>query len=159
MPVVCDLMARMHSRKKGKSGSKHPISKKAPEFVKYSKEEITDLVVKLAKEGKSTSHIGLVLRDQFGIPSVKSIVGKSISQIFKENKLYGEWPEDIMNLIKKAVKLRKHLDANKTDIHNRRVLRLVESKIRRLAKYYKRNGIIAQNWYYKPEVAALLIRE
>ncbi len=149
----------MHSRKKGKSGSKHPFGRKAPEFVKYTKEEISDLVVKLAKEGKNASQIGLMLRDQFGIPSVKATHGNSILQILKENKLADAWPEDLMNLLKKAVRLRKHLDGNKQDIHNRRVLRLVESKIRRLAAYYRKTGVVAKDWYYKAEEAALLIKE
>lgn len=149
----------MHSRKKGKSGSRRPPVKTAPGWSQYKKEEIIEMVLKLAKEGKNLSQIGLILRDQFSVPSVKTITGKSISQILKEHKLYPAWPEDLMNLIKKAVKLRRHLETNKTDIHNRRILRLIESKIRRLVSYYKGTGIVAQDWYYKPEEAALLIKE
>jgi small subunit ribosomal protein S15 len=152
-------MARMHSRKKGKSGSKRPPTKTPPEWLQYGKEETVEMVLKLAREDKSLSQIGVILRDQFAIPSVKAIVGKSVSQILKENKLKSKWPEDLMNLIKKAVKLRRHLETNKTDIHNRRVLRLVESKIKRLVSYYKKTGVVPEDWYYKPEEAALLIKE
>ncbi len=152
-------MARMHSRRKGKSGSTHPVKKVAPEWVQYSKEEIREIIVKMYKEGKSMSLIGVILRDQYGIPSVKTVVGKSIKQILAEEKLLGKWPEDLMNLMKKAVRLRKHLEENKMDKHNKRALQLTESKIRRLVKYYKSINVIDKKWYYKPKEAALLIRE
>lgn len=152
-------MARMHARKKGKSGSTHPPIKTHPKWVQYNKDEVVDLIVQLAKEGKNLSQIGLILRDQHGIPSVKAIVGKSVSQILKEKKITSKWPDDLMNLIKKAVKLRKHLEGNKMDFHNKRALQLTESKIRRLVAYYKKTGIVAKDWYYKPMEAALLIKE
>ena len=152
-------MARMHSRKKGKSGSNHPAKKVAPDWVQYSKKEINEIIIKKYKEGKSMSMIGVILRDQYGIPSVKVVLGKTIKQVLKEEKLLPKWPEDLMNLMKKAVKLRKHLEENKMDKHNKRALQLTESKIRRLVKYYKSRKLIDQKWYYKPEEAALLIKE
>ena len=152
-------MARMHAKKKGKSGSKKPAARIAPDWTQYSKEEVVDMVIKMSKEGKSNSVIGVILRDQYGIPSVKTICGKTILQILKEEKLAPKWPEDLMNLFKKAVKLRKHLEQNRMDKHNRRSLQLTESKIRRLVKYYKKTGTVAKDWYYKPEQVALLIKE
>ena len=152
-------MARMHSRKKGKSGSTHPVKKVAPDWVQYSKDEIKEIIIKLYKEGKSMSVIGVILRDQYGVPSVKVVVGKSIKQILADEGLLGKWPEDLMNLMRKAVRLRKHLEENKMDKHNKRALQLTESKIRRLVKYYKSVNVIDKKWYYKPEEAALLIRE
>jgi len=79
-------MARIHARKKGKAGSKRPSTRTIPRWVRYKKNEVERLVVKLVKEGNSTSRIGLILRDQFGIPSVKLITGKTISEIMKENE-------------------------------------------------------------------------
>ncbi|MFH0987184.1 MAG: 30S ribosomal protein S15 [Candidatus Micrarchaeota archaeon] len=152
-------MARMHARKKGKSGSKKPIKKITPEWCQYSKEEASELIIKLFKEGKSLSVIGIILRDQYGIPNVKTVTGKSVSQILSGEKLMPEWPEDIMNLMKKSVKLRKHISIHKSDNHNTRTLHLTESKIRRLVKYYKKAGKISGDWFYKPEEAALLIKE
>jgi len=152
-------MARMHARKKGKSGSTHPAVKQVPRWVKHSKEDVIELVVKLRKEGKSTSMIGQILRDVYGIPSVKALVGKSIKQILVEKGLYPEYPEDLMNLMRKAVKLNKHLSNHKMDIHNKRALQLIESKIRRLVKYYKRSGVLPKDWYYSAEKAALIIKE
>lgn len=152
-------MARMHARKKGRSGSTHPTAEISPSWLQYSKDEIEELVVGLAKSDKKISEIGLILRDQHGIPSVKAVVGKSISKIIKENKLEQEYPEDLMNLMRKAVRLRKHVTINKKDRHNTRALMLTESKIRRLAKYYKKTNLLPKDWYYKPEKATLIVKE
>lgn len=152
-------MARMHSRKKGKSGSKHPVAEVSPKWLQYSKEEVIELVLQMAKEGKKASIIGLILRDQHGIPSVKAVTGKTISEILAENKMGAEYPEDLMNLMRKAVRLHKHLAVNKLDKHNNRALKLIESKIKRLVAYYKKVKKLPADWYYTPEEAALLIKE
>lgn len=148
----------MHSRKRGKSGSKHPLKKESPSWLQYSKDEIVELILQSAKEGKPASVIGLILRDQYGIPSVKSALGKGITDILKEKEMAAEYPEDLMNLMKKAVRLRKHLDANRRDTHNRRALSLIESKMRRLAAYYRASGVLPKDWYYKPEQVALIVK-
>lgn len=152
-------MARIHARKRGKSGSTKPAVKQNPGWVKQPKEEIIGLVVALRKEGKSTSLIGQILRDSHGIPSVKMAVGKSIKQILVENKLYTDYPEDLLNLMRSAVKLHKHMKNNKMDKHNKRALILTESKVKRLVKYYKGKKVLPSNWYYKPEQAALILKE
>ena len=94
-------MARMHSRKKGKSGSIKPLKKTKPTWVRYSESEVESLVVKLAKAGNSPSKIGLTLRDSYGVPDVKVITKSSILTILKKNKLNLEYPEDFLALIKK----------------------------------------------------------
>jgi len=151
-------MARMHARKKGKSGSTPPTSKVPPSWVNAKPEDVETLVVELAKKGYSQAQIGLVLRDQYGIPSVKAITGKKIRQILKEHGLASEIPEDLMNLIRRAVRIRKHLETHRKDMHNKVALILVESKIRRLAKYYKSVGELPSNWKYSPDKAAVLVR-
>jgi len=152
-------MARMHSRKKGKSGSKKPPIKFVPKWVRYKKDDVEKLVVKLAKERYSSALIGQILRDQYGIPDVKNITGKSITQIMKEHNLYPEIPEDLLNLLKKAVNLREHLEKHKKDKHSLRGLQNLESKIRRLSKYYRREGILPKDWKYDPEKAKLIIQK
>jgi len=152
-------MARMHSKKRGKSGSKRPSIKTIPKWVRYKKAEIEEIVVKLAKEGNSTSKIGLMLRDQFGIPSVKLLTGKTISQIMKNEKIYPKLPEDVFNLLKQTVNLRNHLEKNKGDYTSKRGLELLESKIRRLGKYYVRNKILPLDWKYDPEKVKLLVQQ
>ena len=150
-------MARMFSRKRGKSGSSRPAQKKAA-WVSYKPEEIGQIIVKLAKAGKSQAEIGIIIRDQYGIPSAKSVMGKGIQDIMEEEKLVAELPDDLLNLIKRAVKLRAHLTGNKHDRYSKRGLELTESKIRRLAKYYKRKDILQEKWSYDPEKAKLLVR-
>ena len=151
-------MARIHARKRGKAGSKRPSTRTIPRWIRYKKNEIEKLVIKLAKEGNSTSRIGLILRDQFGIPSVKLVTGKTISEIMKENETYPKFPEDLFNLLKQAVNLRDHLEKNKRDYTSKRGLELLESKIRRLSKYYVRKGVLPKDWKYSPEKAKLLVQ-
>jgi len=150
-------MARMHSRKRGKSGSTKPIIKDKPVWVKYSKKEIEQIIVKLGKEGLTSAKIGLKLRDIYGIPDVKTITGKKITKILKENNLLPEIPFDLMDLMKKAVKIRKHLELNHKDLKNKRSLQLTEAKISRLSKYYKKTGKLSKDWKYNPEKAKLLV--
>jgi small subunit ribosomal protein S15 len=59
--------------------------------------------------------------------------------------------------MKKALGLRKHLSDNKKDLHNRRQLQLMESKVRRLVKYYIRSGRLPADWIYKPETTEILL--
>src|SRR3990167_5561983 len=108
-------MARMHSRKKGKHGSKKPAKKTAPSWIRYKPKEVELLITKLAKEGKNTSQIGVILRDTYGIPSVYASCGKSISAILKEKKMAQEVPEDMISLFKKYAAITKHIEVNKHD--------------------------------------------
>ena len=151
-------MARMHSRKRGKSGSTKPIRKTPPSWVKYKPEEVKKLVLKLAKEGKSTSEIGILLRDSYGIPSVKSITNKKITKILEDHNLSKKIPEDLHNLIEKVIDISKHLEKNKNDKISKRGLQLNESKIKRLAKYYKRKGKLPKDWNYSKKSVELLLR-
>jgi small subunit ribosomal protein S15 len=112
------------------------------------------LVIKLAKEGHSPSKIGTILRDQYGIPLVKPIMGKTITQILKDAGLAPSLPEDLENLLRKASRLHVHLEKNKKDLSNKRALQLVESKIYKLSRYYKREGVLPPDWKYKAKAAA-----
>jgi small subunit ribosomal protein S15 len=123
-----------------------------------SASEVEELVVKLARGGHSASMIGLILRDQYGVPDVKQITGKSVTQILDAHDLKPEIPEDLMNLIRKAVRLRRHLERNRKDMSSKRALQILESRINRLAKYYVRVGALPAGWRYEPEKAALLVR-
>lgn len=147
----------MHTRKRGKAKSHKPINAPAPTWVKQSKEEIIEIVVKLASEGKRASDIGQTLRDQYGIPSVKATVGKTTSQILDEKKMNPEYPDDLLNLIRKAVGLRKHLKENTRDTLNKQKLIHIESKIRRLVLYYQGKKL-PEKWSYNPEQAALIVK-
>ena len=150
-------MARMHARKKGKSSSTRPLRSEAGKWLKYSKKDVEQVVVKLGKKDVTPAKIGVTLRDVYGVPSVKDKTGKTIKQILEENKLTKKVPYDLLALMKRAVNLRDHLVKNKKDLHSKRGLTLVESKIKRFAKYYILSGKLPENWRYDPKEAKLLI--
>jgi small subunit ribosomal protein S15 len=144
-------------REKGKSHSTRPARARPPIWVKYTPEDVELLVEELAKKGYGPSMIGIILRDQFGIPLVKLITGKKITKILEEKGLAPPIPEDLMALIRKAVNLRRHLEEHPKDLHAKKGLLDLESKIRRLVKYYKRVGKLPPDWEYDPEKAKLLV--
>ena len=149
-------MARLHARHRGKSGSSRHTRSKNPQWSLKPK-DIEKKVLDLSSEGLSTSQIGIVLRDMHGVPSVKLALGKSILKILEENNQSPNLPEDLSNLMQKAVRLGEHLKINKKDRHNKRSLRLTESKILRLVKYYRSNKIIPLDWKYSLANAKLLV--
>jgi len=150
-------MARMYSRRRGKAGSKKPIKKAIPLWVRYKPKEVEMLIVKLAKEGNTSSKIGAILRDTYGIPDARLLCKKKIYKIMEEKGIKQEIPEDLIALIKRAVSIRKHLEENKKDEVAHRGLTLTESKIKRLVKYYKKSGKLASEWKYEPERAEFFV--
>jgi small subunit ribosomal protein S15 len=151
-------MARMHARKKGKSSSTKPYVTENPEWVTQKPREIEKLVLELHNEGNTPAMIGLRLRDQYAIPNVKLATGKSVTTILSENDIQPKFPEDITNLMKKAVDLYSHLQDNPRDKHNLRGVHLIEAKIRRLARYYKKTGVLPEDWNYSPAKAELEVK-
>ena len=138
-------MARMYSRKKGKSKSTKPI-KKVPSWAPYKEKEVEKLVIKYGKQGKSTSEIGIILRDSYGINNIKALTKKKITKILEENNIKKELPEDILNLIKKLIAVKQHLEKNRQDQTAKRGLQLTSSRIRRLIKYYRSTKRLPANW-------------
>jgi len=151
-------MARIHARVKGKSRSHKPLTADIPKWVDKKPKEVEVLVKKFGKQGMSSALIGLTLRDSYGIPSIKTLTGKSVTQILKESKLTGEIPEDLRNLIIRSITIRKHLETNKKDNVSRRGLKLTESKILRMQIYYQKHNQLPEGWKYNPKRAQLLIK-
>jgi small subunit ribosomal protein S15 len=153
-------MARMHTRRKGQAGSKRPSTLRVPEWLDEEKntEWVENKVVELAKAGNTPSMIGMILRDQYGVPLVRVITGKRILDILRANDLERRVPEDLRNIIAKALTVRKHLEENKRDFVSKRALQLIESKIHRLSRYYKRKRVLPTDWKYSPDQAAVLLR-
>lgn len=148
-------MGRLHTHRHGKSHTIRPATLRVPSWITLSTKEIEELVVKYSKDGLTPSQIGLKLRDQHSIPLIKPITKKSIGKILEENNLQAEMPEDLDNIVNKAVGLQKHLKTNKGDNRNVRSLELIEAKVHRLSVYYKRIDRIPKNWKYKSVVAQL----
>jgi small subunit ribosomal protein S15 len=148
-------MGRLHTHNHGKAHSSRPTQVEVPSWVKQDAKEIEELIIKYAKDGLTSSQIGIKLRDQYSIPLVKPIIKKTISQVLEENDLSPEIPEDLNNIVNKAVGLQKHLKANRGDRRNVRSLELIEAKVHRLSVFYKKNGKIPKNWKYKSVIAQL----
>jgi small subunit ribosomal protein S15 len=113
------------------------------------------LVAKLAKEGNSASTIGVILRDRHGVPLVKRVAGRSVTELIAASGQAPKIPEDLNDLFRRAEGLRKHLEKHKKDYPNKRALAGVESKIHRLVKYYKAQGRLQPEWEYKPMAASV----
>jgi small subunit ribosomal protein S15 len=148
-------LARLYTSKRGKSGSTRPISKKAPTWCKYTPEEVEALVLKLSREGNSPSTIGMLMRDRYAVPLVKSLTGKTVQELLQTANQAGALPEDLSALLKKADHVRRHLEKNRKDYVNKRSLAMVESKIHRLVKYYRAKGQLRPEWEYKHVVASV----
>jgi small subunit ribosomal protein S15 len=147
----------MYSSRKGKSGSSKPFISEPSAWSNTDAREIESLVLKYAKEGMSTSQIGIVLRDKHAVPDARLVLGKRIGAVLAENDLGGSYPEDLMNLMRQAVGIIDHLTTNHRDIHNKRSLELTEAKIRRLGNYYKAEGKLPADWKYKRDQLRLIV--
>ncbi|KAJ2897063.1 40S ribosomal protein S13 [Zalerion maritima] len=162
-------MGRLHSNGKGISASAIPYSRTPPSWVKTTPEQVEDQICKLAKKGSTPSQIGVILRDSHGVAQVKVVTGNKILRILKSNGLAPDIPEDLYMLIKKvrknntapptvwAVSVRKHLDRNRKDKDAKFRLILIESRIHRLARYYKTVGVIPPTWKYESSTASTLV--
>jgi len=146
----------MPKTEKGSSHSIRPVGKRPPVWCKYTAEEVESIIVKLAKEGHNSSRIGEILRDQYGVPLTKPITGKTITEILKQAGLASPVPEDLEILLKKASDVVVHLERNKKDSYNKRALQAIEAKIHKLAKYYKREGVLPPDWKYEAKTASLV---
>jgi len=145
----------MPKQEKGKSHSIRPVSRRPPSWCRYEPEEVEAFIIKLAKEGHSLSSIGTILRDQYAIPLTKPITGKSITEILRQGGLAPSMPEDLTNLMKKAQSLAVHMEKNKKDLHNKRSMQVIEARIHKLSRYYKRRGVLPRNWKYEANIASL----
>ncbi|MUV56082.1 30S ribosomal protein S15 [Halogeometricum sp. CBA1124] len=134
-------MARMHTRRRGQSGSDKPVADEPPEWSDVDADDIESRVVELAEQGYDPSKIGLKLRDEgvkgIPIPDVKLATGKKVTTILEENNAAPEIPEDLRSLMERAIRLHEHLDDHPNDNQNKRALQNTESKVRRKVNYYR----------------------
>ena len=142
---------------KGKSASALPFRRTPPTWLKKTSRDIIKIIVELAKKGVAPSMIGVQLRDSMGIAQVKNVTGRKILRLLKHNGQAPELPEDLYCLIKRAVSMRKHLEKNRRDVDTKFRLILVESRIHRLARYYKRLKQLPATWKYESANAASMV--
>ena len=147
----------MHNPGKGISQSALPYRRSVPTWLKLTSDETKDQIYKLARKGLTPSQIGVILRDSHGVAQVRFVTGNKILRILKAKGLAPEIPEDLYHLIKKAVSIRKHLEKNRKDKDGKFRLILVESRIHRLARYYKIKKILPSTWKYESSTASTLV--
>ncbi|RMY53291.1 hypothetical protein D0863_13997 [Hortaea werneckii] len=175
-------MGRLHSKGKGIADSAIPYSRTPPAWLKTTPDQVVDQICKLARKGVTPSQIGVVLRDSHGVAQVKIVTGNKILRILKGNGLAPEIPEDLYMLIKKAsylnfalsnlkrwsnsiltrltlqaVAVRKHLERNRKDKDSKFRMILIESRIHRLSRYYKKVGALPPTWKYESATASTLV--
>ncbi|KAJ3428600.1 40S ribosomal protein S13 [Anaeramoeba flamelloides] len=151
-------MGRMFGSGKGISRSARPYKKTPPSWLKITPKQVIEEICKMAKKGLTPSQIGIHLRDLFGVGQVKSVTSNRILRILKANGLAPKIPEDLYHLIKKAVSIRKHLEKNRKDKDAKFHLILVESKIYRISRYYKKTRQLPPNWKYSSSTASALVQ-
>lgn len=139
----------MHKAAHGSSGSSKPVDKENPDWVEFEEDEIIEIVLELREEGYDPAQIGIRLRDQYGIPSVKQATGKKLTEILEENDVAPEIPEDLQNLVEKAESIEDHVDENPSDTQAERQLELTKAKIRKVADYHREEGNIPEDWEYE----------
>ena len=150
-------MARMYSSRKGVSGSKRPHLTEASAWSNTDKAAVEALIVDYAKAGHTSAQIGTLLRDRHAVPNARLVLGRRIGALLAEADLTGTYPEDMMNLMRRAAGLIDHMGSNHKDLHNRRALELTEAKIRRLASYYVGEGRLPSDWRYKRDQLRLMV--
>ncbi|KAH0452916.1 hypothetical protein IEQ34_017240 [Dendrobium chrysotoxum] len=126
-PSISAAIVRMHSRGKGISSSALPYKRTLPSWLKTSSQD------------------------------VNSVTGSKILRIPKAHGLAPEIPEDLYHLIKKVVAIKKHLERNRKDKDSKFRLILVESRIHRLARYYKRTKKLPPVWKYESTTTSTLM--
>ena len=153
-------MARMHTRRRGSSSSDKPVADDPPEWSDVDADDVEARIVELAEQGHDPSQIGMKLRDEgvkgTPVPNVKLATGKKVTTILEEHDAASELPEDLTNLMERAIRLREHMEENPQDAQNKRALQNTESKIRRLVKYY-RGGKLDEEFTYSYDVAVELL--
>merc|ERR1711981_1111711 len=135
-----------HTPGKGISSSAIPFKRTAPGWLKTSAAEVSEQVCRLAKKGLTPSQIGVILRDSHGVPLVNRVTGTKILRILRSNGLAPSLPEDLY-----------HLEKMRKDTNAKYRLILVESRIHRLARYYKRTSRLPPTRRYQSGTASALV--
>ncbi len=107
-----------------------------PVWLKLSEDEMKKIITKLADK-YSSAQIGLILRDQYGIPSTK-LYGKKLEVYLKELGLKNT--TELERAEKKLDKLKEHFSNNITDKKAKHKLQKAQGKVNSLKKYSSRKS-------------------
>ena len=103
-----------------------------PTWVKMKEPELKKVILELS-EKYAPSQIGIVLRDQYGIPTTK-VFGKKLKAYMVELGI--DRNEDLENAEKKVVGLKEHLKENITDRSAKHKLQHAQSRLNIIKKYF-----------------------
>ena len=103
-----------------------------PPWLKIKEEEIKKIIAELAKK-HPPAEIGLILRDQYGVPTTK-LYGKKLKQYLKELNLNSN--PDLENAEKKLEKIKTHLKTNITDRKAKHKIQKAQSSLNRQKRYF-----------------------
>ncbi|MFA5173981.1 MAG: hypothetical protein WC438_02250 [Candidatus Pacearchaeota archaeon] len=106
-----------------------------PVWLKYTSEEVKAIILKLADKGLSAEKIGLVLRDQYGIPKV-NLYNLKVGQVLKEKNKFIE--PTLTNLEVKLKKIIEHSKKNRQDKRTGRSLIITQAKLKKTKEYLAR---------------------
>uniref|UniRef100_A0A2I3G756 Small ribosomal subunit protein uS15 n=1 Tax=Nomascus leucogenys TaxID=61853 RepID=A0A2I3G756_NOMLE len=127
---------------KGLSQSALLYHHSVPTWLKLTCDNVKEQIYKLTKKGLTPPQI------------ICFVTGL---RILKSKGLAPGLPEDLYRLIKKAVSVRKHLERSGKDKDAKFFLILIESRIHRLARYYKTKRVLPPSWKYDPATASVLV--
>jgi small subunit ribosomal protein S15 len=150
-------LARLHTRKHGKSKSRKPASADAK--LDADRPKVEKAILEYSKQGLDGAAIGRMVKEKHGAGYLKPLLGKRLDRFLAENGAEKRIPDDLMALMRKAVKMHNHLSANHRDVYGKLRLTRVEAKIGRLSKYYRNEGRLPADWKYDPAQAALIIKK
>jgi small subunit ribosomal protein S15 len=150
-------VSRIHSGRKGRSGSHRPYPLTRPSWATSDSGEVTTQALQLARTGLSPAQVGTALRDSYGVPSIRALTGQRMTTVLTAGGLKRELPEDLQALLKRVVHLQRHLAQHPKDLSNGRGLALMEARIRRLARYYRQRKVLPADWSYTAAGAVLQV--
>jgi len=105
-----------------------------PVWLKLSEDDMKKIISELAGKHQP-AQIGLILRDQYGIPTTK-IFGKRLSVYLKELGI--ETKADLVNAEKKFDKLKEHMKKHITDKKAKHKSQKAHSNLIKLKQYHSR---------------------
>jgi small subunit ribosomal protein S15 len=105
-----------------------------PLWLKTTEEELKKIIAELA-EKYQPAQLGLILRDQYGIPTTR-LYGKKLSAYLKEIGKYNDKIE-LENVQKKLEKIEDHLKNNAQDKRTKHKMQKAKSRVVTIKKYTK----------------------
>lgn len=103
-----------------------------PAWLKLSEEEMEKIILDLSSK-YSPAQIGLILRDQYGVPTTK-VYGKKLCEYLE--KAGKNVKPELENAKKKFDTIKEHLESNKQDKRSKHKFQKAQSHLNAMNTYY-----------------------